>query len=322
MATNPSVVQYQRRLAAIRNSKQKAKGAGLMKALAGGDFKPGDAGEGKPALFFGNYPIPSALKPRENPDYVPSDDPMAQTGPQYVPTKGLGGWFRQLLGDNANELNARSAAERAQLLKEEWLASKAQERAMALLREQQKGTMDVEQMRLKSQEGIHRDDRLFKSLDHNSEFMRQMAQDDETRRHNMAVEGLTERNYNSLDTHRSELERYKQAMAQIQAEGVAARNELNAWKQGAPMNIGGTPMRNIDGVWHAFDAIDPKNPRWLPIAGPGQTQQGDPEKAMLLFNNLRKERKDINGAIDADNAELRSFYPDAGYMPDYLLGGF
>lgn len=73
-------------------------------------------------------------------------NPLANVDP-YQPTSGFGGFFRRLLGDNANELNAAAAADRGALAQRKWLIDQQTQAQMGVLGKQNELAAQLEDKR-------------------------------------------------------------------------------------------------------------------------------------------------------------------------------
>lgn len=172
---------YIDRLKAIRSPKASSggkKGGGILGALLGmGDLSglsgaiPVDApqgplpdggnlnqgspldavytgGQGVPALALGNpereqIKIGPFFKPRVDPEAAArlAQDPLAPVQLEK-PTTGVGGFFRRLLGDNANERNAALAEQQGQLRLQKWLIDQQTQGRMGVLDKQHQYEME------------------------------------------------------------------------------------------------------------------------------------------------------------------------------------
>lgn len=172
---------YIDRLKAIRSPKASSggkKGGGILGALLGmGDLSglsgaiPVDApqgplpdggnlnqgspldavytgGQGVPALALGNpnreqIKIGPFFKPRVDQEAAArlAQDPLAPVQLEK-PTTGVGGFFRRLLGDNANERNAALAEQQSQLRLQKWLMDQQAQSRMGVLDKQHQYEME------------------------------------------------------------------------------------------------------------------------------------------------------------------------------------
>lgn len=150
---------YQRRLAALRNPQQRDNASGLINMLAGGApvdttgpmSVPLDAEQG-PAMGGGllnkagetaasRAPMGGITAPGKTHFFIKGRGPAIDFGPIFKPrstgvnpmtgdpfeaTSGVGGFFRRLLGDNSDELNAEW--QKMRMERQMGLADKAEER--------------------------------------------------------------------------------------------------------------------------------------------------------------------------------------------------
>jgi hypothetical protein len=96
----------------------------------------------------GNIDLGSFLSARPNQDAINqlAQNPLAQVDP-YKATTGVGGFFRRLLGDDANERNEMAAGQRGQMLAKKWLMDQQTQGRMGMLDKQHQYEME----RLKAQ---------------------------------------------------------------------------------------------------------------------------------------------------------------------------
>lgn len=110
-------------------------------------------GEGTPVLALGNpnreqIKIGPFFKPRVDQEAAArlAQDPLAPVQLEK-PTTGIGGFFRRMLGDNANERNAALAQQQSQLRLQKWLIDQQNQGRMGLLDKEHQLNME----RLKAQ---------------------------------------------------------------------------------------------------------------------------------------------------------------------------
>jgi len=91
----------------------------------------------------GNIDLGSFLSARPNQDAINqlSQNPLAQVDP-YKATTGVGGFFRRLLGDDANERNEMAAGQRGQMLAQKWLMDQRNQGQMGLLDKEHQYAME------------------------------------------------------------------------------------------------------------------------------------------------------------------------------------
>ena len=96
----------------------------------------------------GNIDLGSFMSARPNQDAINqlAQNPLAQVDP-YKATTGVGGFFRRLLGDDANERNEAAAGQRGQMLAQKWLIDQANQGRMGLIDKEHQLNME----RLKAQ---------------------------------------------------------------------------------------------------------------------------------------------------------------------------
>lgn len=96
----------------------------------------------------GNIDLGSFLSARPNQDAINqlAQNPLAQVDP-YKATTGIGGFFRRLLGDDANERNEAAASQRGQMLAQKWLMDQRNQGQMGLIDKEHQLNME----RLKAQ---------------------------------------------------------------------------------------------------------------------------------------------------------------------------
>lgn len=96
----------------------------------------------------GNIDLGSFLSARPNQDALNqlAQNPLAQVDP-YKATTGVGGFFRRLLGDDANERNEAAASQRGQMLAQKWLMDQRNQGQMGLIDKEHQLNME----RLKAQ---------------------------------------------------------------------------------------------------------------------------------------------------------------------------
>ena len=96
----------------------------------------------------GNIDLGSFLSARPNQDALSqlAQNPLAQVDP-YKATTGVGGFFRRLLGDDANERNEAAASQRGQMLAQKWLMDQRNQGQMGLIDKEHQLSME----RLKAQ---------------------------------------------------------------------------------------------------------------------------------------------------------------------------
>ncbi len=122
---------------------------------SGGNLYEGDptggtfsGGAGVPALALGN---PNREQIKIGPFFRPRVDPVAAQAlardplaPVQLekPTTGVGGFFRRMLGDNANERNAALAEQQGQLRLQKWLMDQQTQGQMGVLDKQHQYAME------------------------------------------------------------------------------------------------------------------------------------------------------------------------------------
>ena len=91
----------------------------------------------------GNIDLGSFLSARPNQDAVNqlAQNPLAQVDP-YKATTGVGGFFRRLFGDDANERNEAAASQRGQMLAQKWLIDQQTQGKMGLLDKEHQYAME------------------------------------------------------------------------------------------------------------------------------------------------------------------------------------
>lgn len=91
----------------------------------------------------GNIDLGSFVSARPNQDALAqlAQDPLAQVDP-YKATTGVGGFFRRLFGDDANERNEAASAQRGQLLAKKWLLDQQAQSKMGLLDKEHQYAME------------------------------------------------------------------------------------------------------------------------------------------------------------------------------------
>ena len=91
----------------------------------------------------GNIDLGSFLSARPNQDAVNqlAQNPLAQVDP-YKATTGVGGFFRRLFGDDANERNEAAASQRGQMLAQKWLIDQQNQGRMGLLDKEHQYAME------------------------------------------------------------------------------------------------------------------------------------------------------------------------------------
>lgn len=87
----------------------------------------------------GNIDLGSFLSARPNQDALSqlAQNPLAQVDP-YKATTGVGGFFRRLLGDDANERNEAAASQRGQMLAQKWLMDQRNQGQLSVAEQQHK----------------------------------------------------------------------------------------------------------------------------------------------------------------------------------------
>jgi hypothetical protein len=91
----------------------------------------------------GNIDLGSFLSARPNQDAINqlAQNPLAQVDP-YKATTGVGGFFRRLLGDDANERNEMAAGQRGQMLAQKWLMDQRNQGQMGLIDKEHQYAME------------------------------------------------------------------------------------------------------------------------------------------------------------------------------------
>jgi hypothetical protein len=91
----------------------------------------------------GNIDLGSFLSARPNQDALNqlAQNPLAQVDP-YKATTGVGGFFRRLLGDDANERNEMAAGQRGQMLAQKWLMDQRNQGQMGLIDKEHQYAME------------------------------------------------------------------------------------------------------------------------------------------------------------------------------------
>ncbi len=91
----------------------------------------------------GNIDLGSFLSARPNQDALNqlAQNPLAQVDP-YKATTGVGGFFRRLLGDDANERNEMAAGQRGQMLAQKWLMDQRNQGQMGLIDKEHQLSME------------------------------------------------------------------------------------------------------------------------------------------------------------------------------------
>ncbi len=91
----------------------------------------------------GNIDLGSFMSARPNQNALAqlAQDPLAQVDP-YKATTGFGGFFRRLLGDDANERNEAASAQRGQLLAKKWLLDQQNQGQVGVLDKQHQYEME------------------------------------------------------------------------------------------------------------------------------------------------------------------------------------
>ncbi len=97
----------------------------------------------------GNIDLGSFLSARPNQDAINqlAQNPLAQVDP-YKATTGVGGFFRRLLGDDANERNEAAAGQRGQMLAQKWLIDQRNQGQLSVAEQQHK--YDLERLKAAS----------------------------------------------------------------------------------------------------------------------------------------------------------------------------
>lgn len=110
-------------------------------------------GEGKHFITLGNpnreqIKLGRFFRPRVNQDAMAAlaADPLAPVQPEQE-TKGIGGFFRSMFGDNANERNAAFAEQQGQLRLKKWLMDQENQGKMGVLDKQHQLALALEDKR-------------------------------------------------------------------------------------------------------------------------------------------------------------------------------
>jgi hypothetical protein len=108
----------------------------------------------------GNIDLGSFLSARPNQDALNqlSQNPLAQVDP-YKATTGVGGFFRRLLGDDANERNEMAAGQRGQMLAQKWLIDQQNQGRMSAIDKQHQYEME----RLKAASELNNSETQYKT---------------------------------------------------------------------------------------------------------------------------------------------------------------
>lgn len=128
----------------------------------------------------GSIDLGSFLSARPNQDAINqlAQNPLAQVDP-YKATTGIGGFFRRLLGDDANERNEAAASQRGQMLAQKWLMDQRNQGQMGLIDKEHQLNME----RVKAQ--IEADNTRQANADQNA-LQRLRLQD----QNNLGLEGM------------------------------------------------------------------------------------------------------------------------------------
>lgn len=108
----------------------------------------------------GNIDLGSFMSARPNQDAINqlAQNPLAQVDP-YKATTGVGGFFRRLLGDDANERNEAAAGQRGQMLAQKWLMDQRNQGQLSVAEQQHK--YDLE--RLKAASDLNNSETQYKT---------------------------------------------------------------------------------------------------------------------------------------------------------------
>ncbi len=99
----------------------------------------------------GNIDLGSFVSARPNQDALAqlAQDPLAQVDP-YKATTGVGGFFRRLFGDDANERNEAASAQRGQLLAQKWLLDQRNQGQSDLLSKEHQYAMERDKAKIEA----------------------------------------------------------------------------------------------------------------------------------------------------------------------------